>query len=169
MSLRRRLAGLPRRLESRFANPVVARVLASPFHPLLSRWLLLLSYEGRRSGRRYTTPTMYRRTPDGVVLFTPAEATNWWRNFRGGYSLTVLLRGEWRRGEGEVVSDESAVLDHLRWLAWPLRRVGRFVGATASIDERLERAAPSFVLVRVTFDESPETDRGDVEGDRRER
>lgn len=94
MTLRRRLAAIPRRIESRIANPLVAGVLRSRFHPLLSRWFLLLSYEGRRSGRHYTTPTLYRQTSDGVVLFTPADSTNWWRNFRDGHPLSVLVRGQ---------------------------------------------------------------------------
>jgi len=153
MSLEGHLASLARSAESRLANPVVAAVLRSSLHPLLSRWLLLFSYEGRRSGHRYTTPAMYRRTDRGAVLFTPAEATTWWRNFRGGHPVEVLVRGEWHHGEGEVVTDEDAVVDHLRWLTAPLRRLSRLVGRTVPSETQLREAAPSYVLVRVTFED----------------
>lgn len=153
MTLTETLASLPRRAESEIANPLVEAVLRSPGHRLLSRYLLLLSYVGRKSGRRYTTPATYRRTDDGVVLFTPAEATNWWRNFRGGYPVDVLVRGEWHRGRAAVDRDEAAVLDHLRWMAGPLRRAGRLLGVTVPSEERLRAYAPSAVLVRVSFDE----------------
>lgn len=156
MPLLRRLASIARRAESHLANPVVAGVLRSRLHPLLSLRLLLLSYEGRRSGHRYTTPALYRRTGGGVVLFTPVAATNWWWNFRGGHPADVLVRGEWRRGEGEVVSDEDAVVEHLRWTVGPIRRAGAALGHPVPGDARLRNAASSFVLVRVTFDDAPE-------------
>lgn len=68
-----------------------------------------------------------------------------------------------------MVSDEAAVVAHLRWLVGPIRRLGRPLGRTVPSEARLERAAPAFVLVRVTFDETSGSARGDVEGDRRER
>ncbi|MFC6726928.1 hypothetical protein ACFQE1_21625, partial [Halobium palmae] len=94
-----------RRIESHVVSPLVTLALASRCHALLSRRLLLLSYEGRRSGRRFTTPTLYRpldgRSEEGdddgdpshasgVALFTPAAETNWWKNFRGGHPCRVL-------------------------------------------------------------------------------
>lgn len=153
MSVPGAVTSVARRAESRIANPVVEAVLRSPAHPLLSRWLLLLSYEGRRSGRRYVTPAMYRRTPRGVVLFTPAEATNWWRNFRGGHPIDVLVRGTWHHGSGTVVRDEDDVVDHLRWMLGPVRSASRLLGREVPGASRLREAAPSYVLVRVDFED----------------
>lgn len=159
MRLRSRATSLLLGAESRVANPLVARVLRSSLHPLLSQWLLLLSYEGRRSGRRYTTPTLYRRTAAGVTLFTPAGATNRWRNFRGGHPISMLVRGTWHRGEGEVVTDDDAVLEHLRWLTGPLRPIANSLGARDRLDAWLERHARDYVLVRVSFAEGSRRDR----------
>ncbi|MFB6129290.1 MAG: hypothetical protein ABEJ28_00520 [Salinigranum sp.] len=148
------LTAAARRAESRAANPLVAAVLRSPHHPLLSGRLLLLSYEGRRSGRRYTTPVLYRRTDSGVDLFTPAAETTWWRNFRGGHPASALLCGTWRRGRGEVVADEASVFDHLRWVAAPVRRITfALLGRPLPTEERLAAAAGEFVIVRLTFEE----------------
>lgn len=147
------LASLAREGERRVANPAVAAVLRSPAHPLLSGRLLLLSYVGRRSGRRYTTPAMYRDRPDGVDLFTPADATAWWRNFRGGHPADVLVRGAWRAGRGEVVPGEAAVAEHLRWMVGPLWPVAGALDRADALEARLRGFAPRAVLVRVTFDE----------------
>ena len=48
-------------------NPLVAAVLRSPFHWLLSFGLMLITVTGRRSGRRYTIPVGYQRHGDLLV------------------------------------------------------------------------------------------------------
>jgi hypothetical protein len=65
------------------SNAVVARILRSRFHRLLSRGVLLLTVTGRRSGRRYTIPVGYHETDGAMVVFVgePASKT-WWRNYR---------------------------------------------------------------------------------------
>src|SRR5206468_12338216 len=47
-------------------NPVVAWLLRSPLHPLLSGALMLLQVTGRRTGRRYWIPVGYQR--DGSTI-----------------------------------------------------------------------------------------------------
>ncbi len=45
-------------------NPLVAKILRSPLHPLLSPGLMLIEYSGRRSGRHYeAVETSFRRLP----------------------------------------------------------------------------------------------------------
>lgn len=141
-------------LERRAANPIVAAILRSPLHFLLSRRLLLLAYEGKRSGRYYDTPVLYREAGSQLVLFTPAEGTNWWKNFREGHPTSVLLRGGWHDGVGEVVTDEDAALEHLHWLLDPALRLSRLLlGHPLPSEKRLQRAATAVVLVRVTLEE----------------
>jgi hypothetical protein len=41
---------------NRTGNQAVRLLLRSPFHPLLSRGLLLITVTGRRSGRAFTFP-----------------------------------------------------------------------------------------------------------------
>jgi len=147
-----RFATIAGRIEQRFANRLVERVLRSPAHPVLSWHFLVLSYEGRRSGRRFTTPVLYWPTADGVVLLTPREQTVWWKNFRGGHDLRVLLAGNWRAGHGTVVADERAVTDHLTRVARLPRRLSwTLLGRRLPSDDRLRAAAPEFVLVRVSL------------------
>jgi len=68
------------RIASR-AKPLVAAILRSPLHPLLSFGLLLISFEGRRTGRRYSFPVGYQQRGETItVLASRARRKSWWRN-----------------------------------------------------------------------------------------
>lgn len=86
------------------ANPVVTALLRSPAHRLLSGQLLVLAYEGRRSGRSFQLPVQYRRIGEAVVV-VPGwyEQKRWWRNFTDGAPARLLLRGSWVPMRGTVV------------------------------------------------------------------
>jgi len=146
MSLSERFAAVARPVESRVANPLVKRVLASPLHPLLSWRFLVLSYEGRKSGTRYETPVAYWEREGEIVLTTPAAETNWWRNFRTPHDCRVLVRGEWRTGVGAVVDDTERVREHL---AYATRTARRLTLDEWPSSETLDELAEALVLVRV--------------------
>ncbi len=84
--------------------------LQSPLHGVLDGSFDLVRYQGRRSGETFITPTQYAAHGDGIVIFvgTPERKT-WWRNFRGGRNLEVLLAGRWVPMFGELVvgADEA--------------------------------------------------------------
>jgi hypothetical protein len=68
---------------NRLVNPVVRLLLRSPLHPVLSRSLGILSYQGRKTGRWRSLPCMYAR--DGQDLYVvpgQPERKVWWRNLR---------------------------------------------------------------------------------------
>ncbi|MFB6184600.1 MAG: hypothetical protein ABEI96_08605 [Haloarculaceae archaeon] len=96
-----------RLLEDRVANPLFRAVLRSPLHWLASRWLVLVSYVGPRSGRRYAFPVVYHRVGDAVVAVTPRTESNWWRNFRTPRRCTVWLRGTNYAASGAVVTGDE--------------------------------------------------------------
>jgi hypothetical protein len=59
---------------NRLVNPVVLVLLRSPLHPVLSRSLMILSYQGRKTGRWRSLPCMYAR--DGPDLYVvPGQPT----------------------------------------------------------------------------------------------
>lgn len=91
----------------RRVNPLVASLLRSPLHGLLSRDVLVLGYTGRRSGRRYSTPISYVEHEGSLYLCTRPEASVWWRNLRGGAEVEIRLRGADLSAHAEVVPSES--------------------------------------------------------------
>ena len=86
-------------------NPVVRALLRSPIHGLISDSLMLVTYTGRKSQRRFTTPVRYVQTGDNVRCFTSAE-TLWWRSMRGGADVVLRLYGEDRSFHATVIENE---------------------------------------------------------------
>ncbi len=72
------------------ANVPMRAALRLPFATPLSRRLMLVSYTGRRSGRRYRQPVSY--VPDGETLLTPGGG-KWKLNLRDGEPVHLRLRG----------------------------------------------------------------------------
>jgi hypothetical protein len=66
-------------------NVFVRLLLRSPFHGWLSDNVLLLTYTGRKSGKRYTIPVAYGRVGDVVTgLSLGAQATAFRRGDSAG-------------------------------------------------------------------------------------
>jgi hypothetical protein len=96
------------RLVSRL-NPLVACLLRSPLHPLLSGGVMLVQVTGRRTGRRYWIPVGYQREGDRItVLVSRARRKQWWRNYREPGPVAVLLEGRMLHGRAHVVRSDSA-------------------------------------------------------------
>ena len=93
-----------------FVNKVATAVLRSPLHGLLSHNTLLLSFQGRRSGKTYTIPLSYTQEGDTVLCFTRRENT-WWKNLRGGTPITVDLKGWSLPGRASAVVDDQAMIE----------------------------------------------------------
>jgi hypothetical protein len=88
-------------------NVVVRFLLRSPLHFLLSNTLMLLTYIGRNSGKRYTNPVAYTREGDVVTVFT---YRSWWKNVRGGAAVLVEIKRHRMGGTAEAISDEKAAI-----------------------------------------------------------
>jgi hypothetical protein len=88
----------------RLINPVLKWLLASPFHPLLSRFFMLLGWTGRKTGRGYTTPVSYVREGDRVFVST---GDRWWRNLVDGGPVRLLIAGRSWTGTATPLTDRE--------------------------------------------------------------
>jgi len=79
----------------RAANPVIRPLLASPLHRVLSKRLMLLTYTGRKSGRRITIPIGYFEWEPNVVLAASSHF-GWIPNLRTGPTVQLRIRGRRR-------------------------------------------------------------------------
>ena len=155
-------------------NPLIAGLLRSPLHPLLSPGLLLLTVTGRRSGRRYTIPVGYQRDGDDVVVMvSEARHKQWWRNYQEPGPVSLRLRGEDRSGSAGLVAPGS---DEFRELAdQTLRRVPymRRVFRIADYDpgaglrgDQLDRLGEEIAIVRIRLAPTADYAVGDPRMDR---
>lgn len=95
-----------------WVDPVMAWVLKSPLHSLVSKNMLLITVTGRKSGKPITTPTAYLREGNALWIISQ-RGSKWWRNLRGGADAKVLLGGKSLEGRGSVIEDEPAVAQRL--------------------------------------------------------
>ncbi len=84
-------------------NPFFLKLLRSPLHGLMSWWVIVLRFEGRRTGKRYETPVAYRRAEDGALEAVTSVHGKWWRNLESGAPVTVLHRGRAAPARVDVV------------------------------------------------------------------
>jgi hypothetical protein len=91
-------------------NAPVATVARSPrFGKLVNRNIAMLTYTGRRSGRRFSIPVAYRGSGDELIIGVGMpDAKTWWRNFLDtGGPLTLRLDGKERAGHAVAKRDEK--------------------------------------------------------------
>lgn len=129
----------------RVVNPLVRAILRSPWHRLLSGTVLVLTYTGRRTGRRYSIPVQYAPDQEAlIVLVGQPQQKRWWRNLRDGASVTVELRGRQFQGHAHVVGrDPDARASTFRAYATRFPRTARSAGpADRVVLVRIERLRP---------------------------
>jgi F420H(2)-dependent quinone reductase len=92
---------------NRAVNPLVGSLLRSPLHRLASRRLALITYTGRRTGRRHTIPVGYEMAGLEVTIAVGApERKVWWRSLTGaGAAVELVVRG--RRLTGHAVATRA--------------------------------------------------------------
>jgi len=71
-------------------NPAINRLLRSPWHHVLSKRIMTVSFLGRKSGQRFATPVSYYRNGDQVYCFTNGS---WRHNFTTPHPATVRIAG----------------------------------------------------------------------------
>ncbi len=78
---------------SRVANQTLQTVLHSPLHSLADSRSTIITVTGRKTGKLYVVPVNYWRQGDVVRIISRRNRT-WWRNLRGGVSVTLCLDGK---------------------------------------------------------------------------
>ena len=133
-------------------NKTMKFVLRSPLHGLISKYLLLITFTGRKSGKTYTTPVSYAQEDGQVTIFTHA---NWWKNLRGGSPVLLRLRGRDVEGQAEtIVENKQEIADalaaHLRKSPFDARYydVTFDDNGDPNLDD-VERAVQSVTMIRV--------------------
>jgi deazaflavin-dependent oxidoreductase (nitroreductase family) len=103
------------RLLVKAQNPLMKWLLRSPFHFIVSRMYLLITFTGRKSGVLYTTPVQYSQQGEQLAIIT-SEGYTWWKNLRGGTEVQVHLRGKSYPAHADISTDPpiiSALLQNL--------------------------------------------------------
>lgn len=94
-------------------NSMMKLFLKTPLlQNLLGKQIALLTFTGRRSGRRYTIPIGYQRRPSSVLMLTNMTRS-WWRNFEDQPAVELRLAGKTVEGTAEAHPGTDADLDQV--------------------------------------------------------
>lgn len=100
--------------DSRFVrviNGVAVGLMDAPLlGGLVRRKLVVIRYDGRRSGKTFELPVGYRRSGDTITIgISMPDKKNWWRNFLGdgGPLVFVGLDGADRSAHAVATRDAA--------------------------------------------------------------
>jgi deazaflavin-dependent oxidoreductase (nitroreductase family) len=112
----------PRWTPGSWLNRMMTVMLKTPgLQRLVGKSTALLTFTGRRSGRRITTPVSYLQVGDRV-LTTGHRTRQWWRNLVPNPGVTIRLAGKDYSGVASVMEvPDNAIEDFIVYLeAQPL-------------------------------------------------
>jgi hypothetical protein len=138
-------------------NPIIKFLLLSPLHGLFSRGILLLTYTGRRSGRKISTPLSYTKE-NNDYLIVALRRRIWWRNFQTRAPVTIRVRGKDLSGNALAISEpaedvQAALNTYLKSQKNLARALDVSYDNEGQPDpETLAKAAENRVIVRVQLD-----------------
>jgi deazaflavin-dependent oxidoreductase (nitroreductase family) len=136
-----------------FFNRLMSGLLRSPLHRIASRSVMLITFTGRKTGKKYTTPISYARHGDRVIAFTGA---NWSRNLVGGAPVTLNIKNKDYQGTATVIEESEAVGEALHAFLNEVRTDARFYKVGFDEDGRpnwedVRRAAQRTVLLQINL------------------
>ena len=94
-------------------NGFMSAILKSPFHEILSKNTLLITWTGSKSGKKYSTPVNFQRQGDKLVT-TSLRRRTWWRSMRHGERVDLLLAGSHVKATAQVMETDETVKPALR-------------------------------------------------------
>ena len=121
-------------------NPLMKLILHSPLHRRMSSRVMVLSFTGRKSGKRYSTPVAYVREGDMVIVVT---YSSWRNNFKQPAPVQMLIQGKSVSGTAIFVDDPARIKQLLHTLMTTsgketMQRMGLWV-------DNLDEASPEAV------------------------
>jgi hypothetical protein len=87
-------------------NPFMKLILHSPLRGRISERVMVLSFTGRRSGKRYSTPVAYVREGDTVIVVT---YSSWRNNFTQPTPVQMYIQGKSINGTALFVEDPARI------------------------------------------------------------
>jgi hypothetical protein len=138
-----------RRRRMRRVNVVMRALLSVPFPTPLSGRLMLVTYTGRKTGKRYRQPLSYVIDPTaaaGGALLTPGGG-NWTLSLAGGDPVSARIRGRSVLLRPELVDDPAEVNALLQRMAQLNPALVRFVPLPRAQDGTFEPAPLRVAIV----------------------
>lgn len=142
------------RVLNQVINPFVRFLLHSPWHRVMSDSLLLLTYQGRKSGQEYTLPVQYVQVGETFYMVAgQAAQKHWWRNLVGGAGVHLWVRGKAYQATARVVNsgqDDAALVDGLIAYFTRFPAAAQEYGVHRSPDNGFDRKSVQATAAQIT-------------------
>lgn len=103
----------------KLVNPLMKGVLRSPLHRLMSNYLMLLTYQGRKTGKSYTNPVGYFQWSENeVAAFT---SRRWWTNLLDSRQVTLNIKRQQVEAVPTIIHEQAEVI---AFMPEVIRRLG---------------------------------------------
>lgn len=117
-------------------NIFIKPLLRSPFHGLVSKRIMLVTFTGHKSGKRYSTPVEYMQNGNTVTLFTRKDR-RWWKNLQNAAPITLRIRGQ------DVSSTAELTLDNDTKIAETFRQM-----YSRMSEDQIKTLTPTLVMAQ---------------------
>jgi hypothetical protein len=97
--------------DHKILNVVMKWLLQSPLHWLMSRDIMLITFTGRKSGKRFTTPVTYMQRDNQILFFSNQK---WWKNLEGGATVWLRVRGKNLIGLATPTKSISRIVEEMQ-------------------------------------------------------
>ena len=101
------------RIVFKLLNPLMKFILNSPLHQGLSKRVMIVSFTGKKSGKRYSTPVAYVWEGDQVIVVTYSP---WRNNFKESAFVQMRIQGKSVSGTAILVNDPVRIKQILHTL-----------------------------------------------------
>jgi hypothetical protein len=111
----------------RAVNPIMRFLLRTPLSGAARKQMMVVSFNGRKTGRRFSIPLSAHQIDNDLYAMTSAP---WKHNFREGATAEVLHDGKTTTMRGELIQDREVVADLSRRCAesYGVKRAQRMMG-----------------------------------------
>ena len=138
----------------RILNPIMKAVLKSPFHKAVSGQIMIITFQGAKSGKTYATPVSYSREGAHVHCFTHAR---WWKNFAEGADVKLRIQGQDFDGHAEAITgDPERIAAELKKHLLAVPNDARYYNVTLDADgqpdmDQVRQAAAEAVMIQISL------------------
>jgi deazaflavin-dependent oxidoreductase (nitroreductase family) len=138
-------------------NPFVRFILGSPLHSMLDGRLILITYTGRKSGKKHSLPVQYAESHDELIVVAGYhQHKKWWRNLLQESTINVCHRGRWSEAHAKAFDGDVEVIapllpDYLKRFRASARIRGFTLDSNGNIEnpEKLGEEAKKTVMVKI--------------------
>jgi len=142
----------------RVTNPFVRFILDSPLHWMLSGRLILITYTGKKSGKKHSLPVQYAESHDELIVVAGYhEHKKWWRNLLRQSTVNVCYRGKWFEASAKAFDGDVEVIapllpDYLRRFPASARIRGLTFDSSGNVEDpgKLAEEAKKVVMVKIS-------------------